>query len=72
VTSVSLDLTDFFSHARLLKVYKLNKWRVVTASRFLPRDWDVADVEVQAMGSDVIILTFHRVTEQKLNLSDLE
>jgi len=69
---MSLDLTDFFSHARLLKVYKLNRWRVVTASRFLPRDWDAADVEVQTIGSDVIILTFHRVTEQKLNLSDLE
>ena len=68
---VSLDLTDFFSHARLLKVYKLNKWRVVTASRFLPRDWDVADVEVQRVDSDVIILTFHRVTETKLNVSDL-
>ena len=72
MTSVSLDLTDFFSHARLLKVYKLNKWRVVTASRFLPRDWDAADVEVQAMGSDVIILTFHRVSQTKLNVSDLE
>jgi len=69
---MSLDLTDFFSHARLLKVYKLNKWRVVTASRFLPRDWDVADVEVQRVDSDVIILTFHRVAEQKLNLSDLK
>jgi hypothetical protein len=68
---MSLDLTDFFSHARLLKVYKLNKWRVITASRFLPRDWDVADVEVQRMGSDVIILTFHRVSETKLNVSDL-
>lgn len=68
---MSLDLTDFFSHARLLKVYKLNKWRVVTASRFLPRDWDVADVEVQRVDSDVIILTFHRVTETKLNVSDL-
>jgi len=64
---MSLDLTDFFSHARLLKVYKLNRWRVVTASRFLPRDWDAADVEVQTIGSDVIILTFHRVSEEKFN-----
>jgi hypothetical protein len=68
---MSLDLTDFFSHRRLVKIYKLNRWRVVTASRFLPRDWDAADVEVQIMGNDVIILTFHRVRETKLNVSDL-
>lgn len=71
IFALEIDLTDFFSHAFLVKVYRLNHWRVLTASRFLPSDWRAADVEVKRFSDDVLILTFHRVDEQTLRVSGL-
>lgn len=68
---MKIDLTDFFSHAFLARVYKLNRWRVMTASRFVPSDWRAAEVQVEKLDDDVLVITFRKVDEERLTVSDL-